>query len=91
MRVLPDQWLYRCRNIASSSFPVIADPKLADPAKMVIPRWDDAKGEFLSGQKTIRAEFERIVKAHGAIPAGSPAVGAYQADGEKPTTRESSR
>ncbi|MFB3894121.1 MAG: hypothetical protein ACE15C_19125 [Phycisphaerae bacterium] len=89
---------------------VVADPKLADPSRMIIPRWDAAKFRFLSGQETIRGEFERIVKTHGAIPAGSPAVGkadpklmpaddilghkrgakpdigAFQADGQEPTT-----
>lgn len=40
----------------------IADPRLPkfDPA-IILPRFDPAKGEFPSGEKTIRNEFERLV------------------------------
>jgi len=54
---------------------VVADPRLPDPSKMTIPRWDAAKREFASGKTGIRAEFERLVKTHAAPPAGSPAIG----------------
>ncbi|RPI63655.1 MAG: hypothetical protein EHM48_02110 [Planctomycetaceae bacterium] len=54
---------------------VTADPMLADPAKMTIPRWDVKGRKFTSGQTTIRGEFERLVKTHAALPPTSPAVG----------------
>jgi len=54
---------------------VVADPGLADPSKMTIPRWNAAKRKFASGRTSIRGEFERLVKTHAALPAGSPAIG----------------
>jgi hypothetical protein len=53
---------------------VVRDPRLAtDQASVTLPVWDGAA--FRSGQTSIRAEFARLVRAYGAIPAGSPAVG----------------
>ena len=55
--------------------PVLADPRLGSLAQRpTLPRFDPAKGQFLSGQKTIRGEFERLVAQYGAIAADSPAV-----------------
>ena len=54
---------------------VTADPRLPNPEKMVIPRWDAARGRFASGETSIRGEFERLVKLYGQLPAGSPAAG----------------
>jgi hypothetical protein len=54
---------------------VVADPRLADSSKMIIPRWDAARGRFASGQTRIRGEFERLVKAYAALPPGSPGIG----------------
>ena len=44
---------------------IYANPKLADPAGAVLPRFDYSKGRFISGSKTIQEEFERVVKAYG--------------------------
>ena len=44
---------------------IFTDPKLADPAGATVPRFEFAKGRFLSGSKSIRGEFERLVRAYG--------------------------
>jgi hypothetical protein len=52
---------------------VVADPQLeTNQQNIVLPRWNGAS--FLSGQTTIREEFERLVELYGRIPADSPAV-----------------
>jgi hypothetical protein len=53
----------------------LVDPRLGNPGLgMTLPRWDAAKGCFLSRQKTIRGEFERLVQRYAALGPGSPAV-----------------
>ena len=53
------------------------DPSLpADQSGLVAPQWNEATHSFPSGATTIREEFLRLVEAYGALPAGSPAVGA---------------
>jgi len=53
---------------------VVADPLLnRDHAGVILPRWTGAS--FLSGNRYIRQEFERLVYQYGKIPAGSPAIG----------------
>ena len=50
---------------------IVADPRLGSPGQDVtLPRWDPSKGTFLSGQKTIRGEFERLVKLYGTPTPG---------------------
>jgi hypothetical protein len=54
--------------------PVNADPLLpADQSGIVLPVWDAANRTFASGSVTVREEFERLVRAYGAIGIGSPA------------------
>jgi hypothetical protein len=56
---------------------LVADPELnTDQAGLVLPRWQGT--DFLSGNTTIRQEFERLVAAYGRLPSTSPAIG--QAD-----------
>jgi hypothetical protein len=55
---------------------VNADPRLGPPRNLVLPRWDTAGEKFLSGSKTIRQEFERLVNLYGAPRKGSPAIDA---------------
>ncbi|MGA2496890.1 MAG: hypothetical protein ABSH20_04070 [Tepidisphaeraceae bacterium] len=58
---------------------VLADPRLPtfDAVNgLVPPRWDAAKGQFVSGQKTIGGEFEHLVLRYAVPAAGSPALGA---------------
>ncbi len=53
---------------------VVRDPGLeADQSDIVLPVWNGSS--FSSGNRTIRAEFIRLVLAYGSIPASSPAVG----------------
>lgn len=62
--------------------PLVHDPRrlVADPllnrnhASIVLPRRLGAA--FASGSASVRQEFLRLVERYGAIPAGSPAVGA---------------
>ena len=56
---------------------IVADPRLDNPGQAVtLPRWDAKKGAFLSGQRTIREEFQRLVKLYAVPARGSPAAGA---------------
>ncbi len=55
---------------------VVADPALPLPAGIVLPRFDPATGAFLSGQTTIRGEFERLVALYGQPAEGSAALDA---------------
>jgi hypothetical protein len=56
---------------------IVGDPRLGNPNEAVtLPRWDAAKGRFLSGQATVRAEFERLVRRYAALGDGSPAIDA---------------
>lgn len=54
---------------------LVADPLLnPDQAEVVLPRWEGSA--FASGNATARQEFVRLVTLYGAIPEGSPAIGA---------------
>jgi hypothetical protein len=54
--------------------PIIADPQLnMNQDGIVLPRWNGAS--FLSGNHSIREEFERLVNTYGRIPNTSPAIG----------------
>ena len=44
---------------------IYENPRLPDPAGAVLPRFDFAKGRFLSGRRTIQGEFERLVRDYG--------------------------
>lgn len=56
---------------------LVADPELnMDHSGIILPHWQGT--EFLSGNSTIRQEFERLVEAYGRLPGSSPAIG--QAD-----------
>lgn len=66
--------------ISSDARRLEADPGLeTDQSGIVEPRFDETAGTFPSGATSIREEFLRLVETYGAIPEGSPAVGA--ADG----------
>jgi len=53
---------------------VVADPLLnTDQTGIILPRWNGSA--FLSGNTSIRQEFERLVNLYGSIPADSPAIG----------------
>lgn len=52
---------------------VVADPLLnTDQDSILLPRWNGST--FLSGNRFIRQEFQRLVERYGKIPADSPAV-----------------
>jgi hypothetical protein len=54
---------------------LVADPRIGNPAEgLTLPRWDPSKGQFLSGEKTIRSEFERLVRRYATLGEGSPAI-----------------
>jgi hypothetical protein len=55
----------------------VVDPHLGNPGPgSALPRWDGLKGQFSSGQRTIRGERERLVRRWAVPAAGSPALGA---------------
>jgi hypothetical protein len=52
-----------------------ANPLLpVDQNNITLPIFDENTQRFISGNTSIRAEFERLVNAYGAIPGSSPAV-----------------
>jgi len=60
-------------NHTNDSRAVLGDPKLPAQAGLVLPRW---KGDrFLSGNVTIREEFERLITLYGAPGPGSAVIG----------------
>ena len=55
----------------------LVDPRIGTIGKGTpLPHWDGAKGQFSSGQKTIRGEFERLVRRCAVPSEGSPVCGA---------------
>jgi uncharacterized protein (TIGR03437 family) len=52
---------------------VVADPRLPGQEELVLPRWRG--DQFLSSNRTIREEFERLVTVYGAPGPGSAAIG----------------
>jgi hypothetical protein len=53
---------------------IVADPQIiGSQGKITLPRWNGSA--FLSGNKTIREEFIRLVEHYGKIQEGSPAIG----------------
>jgi len=48
--------------------------------KQIIPRINPETGQFYSGNKTIRQEFERFVKTYAVPRAGSAAIGTGNPD-----------
>src|SRR5262249_32112786 len=50
-----------------------------DHTNITLPRWSAADGAFLSGKKTIREEFLRIVEGYGALAPSSAAADAADA------------
>jgi len=54
---------------------VVGDPSLStNHAAIILPRWNGSR--FVSGNATVRQEFERLVNLYGTIPGTSLAVGA---------------
>jgi hypothetical protein len=50
-----------------------ANPRLPGQAGLILPNWNGT--QFTSGTRTVRAEFERLVRAYGTLGTGSPAIG----------------
>ena len=52
---------------------LVQDPMLnTDYGQIILPVWDGT--EFISGEVSIQAEFNRLVNLYGKIPSGSPAI-----------------
>ncbi|MBS1252204.1 MAG: hypothetical protein MAG451_01242 [Anaerolineales bacterium] len=66
-------------NYTDDANRLVADPGLPDLTSVVLPRWDPGAGAFLSGNATVRQEFQRLVNSFGAPAAGSPARDAADA------------
>lgn len=64
-------------NFASDGAGLMADPKLADQADLVLPRWNGSS--FLSGLATVRQEFERLARIYGSPGTDSAVLGKAEA------------
>ncbi len=53
--------------------PIIADPLLPGQSSVVLPEYNETSDIFISGNTTIRREFERLVSDFATIPENSPA------------------
>ena len=63
-------------NYTNDGARVEADPRIANPAGLVIPRWVAASSAFADDSTTIRGAFLRLVELYAKTGAGSAAVGA---------------
>jgi hypothetical protein len=61
-------------NYTNDANRVVANPQLGSQSSVVLPRWNGSA--FVSGNTTIRQEFERLVNLYGAPASGSPALNA---------------
>jgi hypothetical protein len=55
---------------------IVADPGLANPDGLLIPRWDPELGQFVSGYGSLAEEFERLVLAYASFPKDSAVIDA---------------
>lgn len=55
---------------------VVADPLIANPTGLVIPRWVAASSAFADGSPTIREAFLRLVERYAKTGVASAAVDA---------------
>ncbi|MFQ5594260.1 MAG: LamG-like jellyroll fold domain-containing protein, partial [Anaerolineae bacterium] len=60
-------------NYTDDAHRLAANPALPGLTNVVLPRWDPDAGTFVSGNATVRQEFERLVSLY-AVPAGGSAV-----------------
>ena len=63
-------------NPSSDASAVTADPALADPTAVVLPRFDPDSGSFADGSASTCEVFERLVELYARPAAGSPAIDA---------------
>lgn len=50
---------------------VIGDPRLGDPASLIVPHWDSTSGTFADGSTSIRQAFVRLANLYGTPGPGS--------------------
>ncbi len=62
-------------NYTDDAEATVADPLLADPSGLIVPRWSPETGLFADGSATIREVFVRLVETYGTPGAGSAAFG----------------
>ena len=67
-------------NYTDDANRVVSDPLLGDQSGLVLPRWNQATGQFADGSTTIRQACERLVRNFGVIRTGSSAIDAADPD-----------
>ena len=60
-------------NPADDATALRADPMLADPSGLTVPRWDEASGRFADGSSTICEAHRGVVEAY-AVPGAASVV-----------------
>lgn len=60
-------------NYSNDSSGVIANPQLAAPTGITLPRWQENTNQFADGSLTIRAVFTQLASYAAAVP-GSPLI-----------------
>ena len=63
-------------NFTNDSSRIVGDPRLVNPAGVVLPRWQASTGLFADGSSSIRQAFVRLAVTYGNPGSGSPAVNA---------------
>ncbi len=60
-------------NSTDDPYGIHANPQLAEPSSLVIPRWNEGSGIFNDNSTSIRQTFEKLAKTY-CIPASGSAV-----------------
>lgn len=61
-------------NVSDDANAVIGNPDFASHSGLILPRWNEAAGQFLSGTLTIRDEFLRLVSLYAIPLSAGPAM-----------------
>jgi hypothetical protein len=71
-------------NTTDDPHRLVADPRLAAPSGVVLPRWDPLAGRFADGSASVREAWRRLIALYGRPAPGNPLDGAARADQSPP-------